>query len=165
MDYPKRKHPRLKQYDYSQAGLYFITICTKNRAPLLGTIVANYIPEESHLGMEQICLSAIGACCKARLEDIPNYYRHTAIDCYIIMPDHIHLLLEIDETSSGGQRSGRPTVQQILHAFKRLTTQEANQVLWQDSFYEHIVRSEAELAEIRTYILGNPWKRITNTSL
>ena len=148
MEYQQRKHPRLKAYDYSGNGAYFITICTRQREPLLGSIRTDgRLREEADLGMGQIELSAVGQICRQFLEGIP-------------MPDHIHLLLVLDDAAcSGGQGSDRPTVQRILHAFKRLSSQQAGRKLWQESFYEHIVRNETDLHEIRQYILQNPIKR------
>ena len=161
MDYPKRKHPRLKTYDYSENGFYFITLCTKNRANLLGTVLADpQNPDKTEFGMAQVRLTKYGEICRSFLEQISCAYDGVFVDCYIIMPDHIHLLLQLDDSAcTGGQGSGRPTVQRILHAFKRLTSREANRDLWQRSFYEHIVRNEIDLAETRNYILGNPMKQ------
>ena len=161
MEYQQRKHPRLKAYDYSGNGAYFITICTRQREPLLGSIRTDgRLREEADLGMGQIELSAVGQICKQFLEGIPEHYTGVFLDCYIIMPDHIHLLLVLDDAAcSGGQGSDRPTVQRILHAFKRLSSQQADRKLWQESFYEHIVRNETDLHEIRQYILQNPIKR------
>ena len=160
MEYPQRKHPRLKTYDYSQNGIYFITICTKNRENLLGQVRMDVsISDEADLGMGQICLSDIGQVCRRVLEDIPRHYRGVSLDCYIVMPDHIHLLLVLDDAArTGGQESGRPTIQKILHAFKRISSKQAGVPLWQDSFYEHVVRNEMDLKEIRQYIVRNPIK-------
>ena len=158
MAYPKRKHPRLKEYDYGQNGAYFITICTKDRAALLGQVnMEPVIRDESELGMRQIHLSATGELCRQLLEAIPNHYDGVTLDCFVIMPDHIHMVLVLDDTAcTGGQRSGRPTIPNILHAFKRLSSRQANTDLWQASFYEHIIRNEKDMAEIRAYILQNP---------
>ena len=146
MDYPKRKHPRLKAYDYSQTGMYFVTICTECRSQILSRITDR-----------QVFLSEVGEICRSFLNDIPNHYPGVHLDQYVIMPDHIHILLWINEIADiGGQRSGRPTLMNIIHAFERLTTRASGIDLWQPSFYEHIVRNEADLHEIRTYIQNNP---------
>ena len=159
MKLPKRKHPRLKTYDYSQNGVYFITVCTKDRQPLLGKVISrNRLTYEEDLGPEQVCLSAAGQCCLQCLQEIPDHYPGADVDCFVIMPDHIHLLLQLEDVTDGGQGSGRPTVQRIIRAFKRVSAQRAAGLQWQASFYEHIIRSEAELREIRAYILHNPLK-------
>ncbi len=160
MEYPQRKHPRLKEYDYSQNGAYFITICTKNREKLLGRIAADpNNPKHTEQGMEQVQLSEIGQICRELLENIPSVYQGVCLDCYIIMPDHIHLLLQLDDSAcTGGQGSGRPTVPGILHGFKRLASRRAGRALWQESFFEHVIRNEVDLAETRNYILENPMK-------
>ena len=149
MDIPQRKHPRLKAYDYSQNGMYFVTICTRDRMPVLGT-VRNNIFYPSDWG---------GLCC-SYLEEIPNHYEGVCLDQYVVMPDHIHVLLLLDDAAlNGGHGSGRPTLMNIIHAFKRLTAKAAGADLWQSSFYEHVVRNEPDLHEIRVYIQNNPVTR------
>ena len=107
MDHPKRKQPRLKEYDYSENGMYFVTICTEGRSRIL-----------SHIINGQVFLSEVGEICRSFLDDIPNHYPGVHLDQYVIMPDHIHILLWINEIAgTGGQRSGRPTLMNILHAF------------------------------------------------
>ncbi len=149
MDFPKRKHPRLKSYDYSQNGMYFVTICTRDRMPVLGTVRNNiFYPSD------------LGSLCCSYLEEIPNHYEGVFLDQYVVMPDHIHVLLLLDDAAlTGGQGSGCPTLMNIIHAFKRLTAKVADADLWQSSFYEHVVRNETDLHEIRTYIQNNPVKR------
>ena len=157
MDFPKRKHPRLKNYDCSQNGMYFITVCTKDRQPLLGKVFPSTgLIDEDHVGLEQIHLSAAGQIYLQCLQEIPAHYPGASVDCCMIMPDHIHLLLQLEDSSDGGQRSGRPTVLQIIRAFKRISAQHAVGLQWQSSFYEHIIRSDRELQETRAYILHNP---------
>lgn len=160
MEYPKRKHPRLKTYNYSENGYYFITVCTKNRAKVLGSIIADpRNPDRYTFGMQQIHLSQYGTVCLSFIEQIPSVYTGVFLDCFVIMPDHIHLLLHLDDTAcTGGQGSGRPTVHTIMHAFKRLTAKALQCDLWQSSYYEHIVRNDMDLHEIRNYIAENPMK-------
>ncbi len=162
MEHPQRKHPRLKTYDYSQNGVYFLTLCTKDRKPLLSSLQCREVPDADALGMQQVRLSAIGRLCQQRLEDISNHYNGVYLEDYVIMPDHVHVLLVLED--SGGQGSGRPTVAQIVHAFKRMTSSQAGKTLWQASFYDRVVRSEAERREIRKYISENPWKKLIRES-
>ena len=91
MELPKRKNIRLKDYDYSQAGAYFVTICVKERKNILSetTVGANIVrPNE-------IRLTKYGEIVKSAINNIPKYYPNISVDNYVIMPDHIHLLLQI----------------------------------------------------------------------
>ena len=161
MDLPKRKHPRLKVYDYSSNGAYFITICTKNKQALLGTLKENIhaIDETALLGAEQMELTTAGEICRAYLEKIPDVYEGVVLDCYVMMPNHIHMVLRLEKPEDdGGQGSGRPTIQTIVHAFKRLSARQVGRELWQASFYDRVIRNEAELDQVRRYVMGNPIK-------
>ena len=119
MDYPQRKHPGLKEYDYSQNVAYFLTICTQNKEPILCSVMTDrFVCDENQLGMEQIKLTDMGEICQRYLESIPAVYQGVFLDeyIYIIMPDHVHILLRLEhEAGTGGQGSGRPTVQKIVH--------------------------------------------------
>jgi len=84
-DLPKRKRTRLKEYDYSQFAYYFITICMKNRKQFFSKI------ENSN-----VILLKFGKIIDEVLVNIPSYY-NVEIDCYIIMPDHIHLIIILDK--------------------------------------------------------------------
>jgi len=163
MDYPKRKHPRLKDYDYSQPGAYFVTICTKNRRNLLGNIPVREVSVESDqtdFGRDQVILTEIGEVCRNYLERINVVYASVQLPQYVIMPNHIHLLLSIEETD-GGMRASRPTVSSVVRSFKTMVTKQTKQDLWQASFYEHVIRNEHDYLEISRYICENPmrWKR------
>ena len=155
---PHRKHPRLKQFDYSSNGGYFITICTKNRRHLFGHII---LTDSATAIME---LSPLGKIIKTYIESIPASYSGICVDHYVIMPNHIHLLLRFDMPPvEGGQGSGRPTVMTVVHALKRLTAKQAGYAIWQKSFHEHIIRNEKDYLEIWNYIENNPGRWADDT--
>ena len=136
---PVRKKNRLESYDYSSAGAYFLTICTKDRRKLLGDIVGG----DAFIA-PQMKLSPCGETVKHFLENIPG------LDQYVIMPNHIHLIL----LSQGKEQS----VPQRIRAFKGLVTKQCGESLFQRSYHDHVIRGERDYREIRRYIEGNPQK-------
>lgn len=160
-DIHHRRSIRLKNYDYSQDGAYFITICTNNREcyfqkyPPLKTIIKN------------------------QWENIPTHYPNVELDEYVIMPNHIHgiILVVVGATLAVAQNHYRagarpaPTIGDIIGSFKSLCVVKWLQYMnknnihelgkfWQRNYYEHIIRNEKELNNIREYIINNPlqWK-------
>lgn len=149
---PKRKHPRLELFDYSTAGAYFVTICTQNRRCLLSRIVGRW------LSPAEIQYTAYGQIAKEQLFLLEGRYPSLKIDQYVIMPNHIHAILILDETAVDSQR---PTIMDIVCAYKSLTTRECKKVkaidkLFQSSFYEHVIRGYEDYDEIAEYIVNNP---------
>ncbi|SHJ86689.1 REP element-mobilizing transposase RayT [Geosporobacter subterraneus DSM 17957] len=165
---PRRKNLRLKNYDYSQPGYYFVTICTENRRNLLCNIVGNDAPVvPSEIGNEII------QC----WENISLLYENVKTDGFCIMPNHIHGIIVIEDTKpqplsektygfQSAERRGRRSLPDIIKDFKSVTARQYNKLveiefrntLWQKSYYEHIIRNELELQEIREYIVNNPVK-------
>ena len=146
MKFPKRKHPRLKEYDYSNDGGYFVTVCVKNKEKLLG---------EPVLVNGKIKLTPIGETAEKHIKAINSAYDGVRVDSYMIMLDHIHMLITI----SGGMRACRPTsLQTVVRTFKTMVTREIGFSVWQTSFYEHIVRDEKDYTDIDNYIKANPQK-------
>ena len=150
MDLPQRKHPRLKHYDYSQNGCYFLTLCTKEKACILGKVVAD--PQ----GFPSVILSAAGETVLSVITEMSCHSSTFHIDHYVIMPNHLHLLLTLD--NSGGQGTDRPTVMSLVHYLKRTVTKQLGQSIWQPSFYEHVIRNRESYLEVHNYITGNPGK-------
>ena len=149
---PKRKHPRLDHYDYSTAGAYFITICTQNRRCLLSRIVGR------GLAPAEIQYTAYGQIAQEQLLLLEQRYPSLKIDQYVIMPNHIHAILLLQETAGVNPR---PTIMDIICAYKSLTTRQCKKVrpidkLFQTSFYEHVIRDREDYHEIAEYILNNP---------
>ncbi|HLJ68426.1 MAG TPA: transposase [Chloroflexota bacterium] len=142
---------RLETYDYTQPGAYFVTICTLARVCLFGDIRDGVMHHND-----------AGRTIQSLWEALPQRFSHISLDAFVVMPNHLHGVVVITE--------GRPHqgLGQIIGAFKSLSTNGyitgARQHgwprfagrLWQDNYYEHIVRSDASLERIRTYIAGNP---------
>ena len=156
MDYPKRKHPRLKDYDYSQNGAYYITICVKDHHCLLGQIDDT----------DMVQLSDYGSIAKKYLNDIECHYQYIRVVNFIVMPNHVHLLIQKDippqrvlQMLDSGEKTVSITT--IVQAFKRMTTKEIGYSIWQSSFYEHIIRNSADIQRVSDYIDANPrrWRR------
>ena len=151
---PKRKHARLKQYDYSTAGAYFITICTHNRRCLLSRVVGR------GLAPAEIQYTAYGQIAREQLLLLEQRYPSLKIDRYVIMPNHIHVILLLEETVGVNLC---PTIMDIVCAYKSLTTRQCKKVqpidrLFQTSFYEHVIRGREDYLEIAEYIENNPKK-------
>ncbi|MBQ8263769.1 MAG: transposase [Oscillospiraceae bacterium] len=164
-DLPVRKTLRLRNYDYSQNGAYFITICNQNRR-------AYFTPEAStnNVGADR-CVRPGGAneIIRYWLGEIPRHFPNTAIDSFAIMPDHIHFILRIDRPCDTGAYIG-PSLQKMMQWFKTMTTNEYTKAvkagllppyegrLWQRGYYEHVIRNDADYLECWSYIEGNPVK-------
>lgn len=149
MNLPKRKPTRLKGYDYSQNGAYFITICTHNRKCVLSNIVG-----EGFHTLPQNQLTPIGKEIEKSLQYINDNYIGVAVDKYIIMPNHIHLIVVLN--NSGG--CGNPPLQKIVGQLKSYTTNKFGAILWQRSYHDHIIRGEEDFQKIWEYIDTNPAK-------
>ena len=154
MELPKRKHPRLKEYDYSQNGYYFVTVCVKNREPLLGSI---NVGRDAHIP-PTVELTQIGEVTDKYIQNINTVYDGVAINKYIIMPNHIHMIIIINEppAESGGMRASRPTLHIIVRSLKTMITKQIGKAIWQDSYYDRIIRNEKGYREIWEYIDENP---------
>lgn len=173
----RRRSIRLQGYDYTQGGAYFITICAQNRQHLFGDGVA---VEATPRGCPVAVLNDAGRMIQAVWDEIPVYYADTAIDEFVVMPNHIHGIVVICTgvvgQPQGGQaqgpaptdRMGRLSLGDIVHRFKTMTTKRyADGVkqsgwqpfegrLWQRNYWEHVIRDEMELNRIREYIRNNP---------
>ena len=149
---PSRKHPRLKNFDYSENGLYFLTLCVKNKEKLLCEIVGRGV-----LDAPSITLTSIGKNVEKHIETINNV-EMVSVEKYVIMPDHIHLLIFIDNPF-GVSGTPRPTNSIIAHTvsgFKRLCNKELGKNIWQASFYDHVIRNEEDYKAHWRYIDDNP---------
>jgi len=135
----KRKQNRLKGYDYSRNGVYFITICTKEKRNILGRISS--APEAVTE------LSAYGIIADKYL------MRIRGLKNYIIMPNHIHMLISIESADDTYK-----SIPQIIKSFKILVTKEVGFSVFQRSYHDHIVRNESEYQKIWKYIDENPIK-------
>jgi REP element-mobilizing transposase RayT len=141
---------RLKGYDYSEPGSYFITICSKNREPLFGEIKN-----------ENVKLSEIGKIVTDCWFDLPNHYPNIILDEFIVMPNHVHGIIKIEKRPEITINHGIP---EFIRAFKSFSSRRINELntnisgIWQPRFYDRIIRSDNELNRIQLYIKNNPTK-------
>ena len=151
MELPKRKSTRLKGYDYGTPGAYFVTICTHNRKCILGNIVG-----EGLRALPQNIMMPIGNEIEKSIQFINKNYTSVHVDKYVIMPNHIHLIVVLND--SGGH--GNPPLQNIIGQLKSYTTDKFGNVLWQRSYHDHIIRGEEDYKKIWDYIDTNVirWK-------
>ncbi len=132
---PIRKRIRLREYDYSTGGAYHVTICTKRHAAVLCSVVGR-----ADLCAPHVELTSLGQIVKTYIDTISETYADVYVDTYAIMPDHIHLLLRIDQ--NGAQGSARPTVSHIVRALKIMVRKQTGISPFQTSFYDHIIRGK-----------------------
>ncbi len=145
MEQKTRKQIRLKSYNYAQNGYYFITICTKERKALLCDKNAK-LKEDNTFE-----LSEIGRIVDNSIRNIEAIYTGVKIDYYVIMPNHIHLILNID-------RAVLFSVSKIIQQTKSWVTKKVGFSIWQKSFHDHVIRNEQDYHEIVNYIQINPLK-------
>lgn len=176
-----RRTIRLKNFDYSDAGWYFVTICIQNRECLLGNIVNG-----------KIILNQFGFIVDKKINEL-IIYKNIEIDIYCIMPNHIHLILVIvgadpcvrplkkiidpaPNIDLGSTRGSTPTIGEYVKRLKSLTTfiyvdnvknndwPPFQKRLWQRNYYEQVIRNEYELNRIRKYIRDNTmnWEKNRN---
>ena len=134
-DFPIRKHNRLPGYDYTQPGCYFVTICSKDREHLFGRVVGADVLIGPH-----VQLSEIGAILKQTISQIP------LVDLFIVMPNHVHILLRLPAAGDGPMETSAPTrsVPWIVRYLKRTVTMACGKTVWQRGYHDHIVRGEAD---------------------
>ena len=152
---PIRKHLRLKGYDYSKNGAYFITICVKGRHEILGVVGAALAPPaDSHAESPKIHLTEYGKTVKTHIESLQNHYNDVFVDKYVIMPNHVHMIVVTD----AGGASAAPTLGNLVRGFKAGISRECGFTLWQRSFYDHVIRNEEDYLRVCQYIDENPDK-------
>ena len=155
MDYPKRKLHRLKSWDYSAPGYYFVTICAKDMRCVFSRI-------ESTPNGATVHLTRIGEIADACWKRMSKVAPHIKTDYYCIMPNHIHGIIVIEDHPKEASRS----VPDLIHAYKSAVTREVNRIvpvdrknqLWHVSYYDEIIRNDAVLLKTRQYIEDNPRK-------
>lgn len=172
---PKRKHLRVKEYDYSSCGANFVTICTSNRKKLLSSIQADR--RSDPCGRPHIELFRLGEIAEEAIQYVENLYG-VKIDCHVIIPDHVHMIVILPDASWSEVPAERSTARvaptdnvelgRVVGAYKSIVStrwlkicRENNQTmgkLWQRGYMEHIIRNKDELSEIRHYIFHNPEK-------
>jgi len=143
----KRKNSlRLKGYDYSRNNAYFVTICTKNRELRIKT-------DEIRLIIRQVW------------DNLPDHYDNIILDEFVIMPNHVHGIIIIQDDVVGADLRSARSLSEIIRAFKSFSTREINKYLcisgqsfWQRNYYDHVIRGEKDLYSRRKYIRENPLK-------
>ena len=163
MNLPQRKPTRLSAYDYGSPGAYFITICTEDRRCILSKILVG----DGVLDVPCVRLLPYGKIVENTLQEIVKTYSWLTLDQYVIMPNHIHLLLRIEYNGPSGTPAptntteGKPVpantaLPKLISTFKRFTNKRCGVELWQRSFHDHVVRGENDYLEI--------WKSIFSFS-
>ena len=153
-DIHHRRSIRLKDYDYSQSGLYFVTICTQDRDCRLGNIVNG-----------EMVLNELGNEINNIWKELPNHFPNIECDIYQIMPNHIHGIIIINKLTNASDKN--VGIGDIVCAFKSLSvvrclkkSKSRNETLgklWQRNYYEHIIRTPQEHYKIANYIISNPY--------
>ncbi|MBI3591187.1 MAG: transposase [Candidatus Melainabacteria bacterium] len=156
-----RRSIRLKEYDYSQDGYYFVTICTKNRECFFGDVIDGKME-----------LSPMGGIANECWNDIPKHFSNVLLDVFAIMPNHLHGIIVIDNVGTYHGMSLRQfakpiskSLSMIINQFKSSVKRQCNKngfeyFGWQRNYYENVIRNEIALDNIREYIINNliQWK-------
>ena len=162
-----RKPNRLKGYDYSTPGAYFVTICVQGRHNVLGKIVGDGspVPGNKQIG---VSLSEFGGIVHDYIKRISEKYPDVLVDEYVIMPNHIHMLIGLTGKPTGcaggtGNPSPTTSLGNVIGWLKYQTTKSINEFcqeqghrFWQRSYHDHIIRTRPEYEQIRQYIVSNP---------
>lgn len=159
--FPQRKSPRLTGYDYTQAGAYFVTICTYQRQHLFGNI-----------SNERMLLTQVGEIATERWYVLPEHHRGVELDAFVVMPNHMHGIIVVGTmpASSGADNTGVvPTgklaagsLGAVVGSYKSGVTRRIREALgvddlivWQGRYHDHIIRDERGLNAIRQYVHNN----------
>ena len=159
---PERKINRLRNYDYSSCGAYFVTICTKDRKNIFWDKNQPNLVGEAISLPHNIKLSVYGQITEDAIQAISEHYSHVEVNRYVIMPNHIHLILLI--LYDGGRLIAsptddtKPTISTIAGQMKRYVSKEIGMPVWQRSFHDHIIRDRQDYEDISKYIYENPAK-------
>ena len=152
-----RRSIRLRGYDYSQSGAYYITTCTHNRRCLFGKIADG-----------EMRLNDVGQLVQRVWDGLPEHYPHVELDAFVMMPNHVHGIVVLTGTGlkptpTAATRPMRQGLPEIIRAFKTFSARRINDFrhtpgtpVWQRNYYEHIIRNEDALNRIRQYIADNP---------
>lgn len=153
---PKRRNNRLTEFDYSKNGAYFVTICTRDRESILSEVVGGGV-----LDAPQIQLSQYGVIADNQIKEINDTYTNIKVTKYVIMPNHIHFIVMICDYNNGTSRTPSPTnavIPRFVSTFKRFTNKRCESDLWQRSYYDHVIRNQADYDRVWQYIDENPIK-------
>ena len=167
---PRRKKNRWENYDYSSCGGYFITVCTLDRQNYLGKAVgaiSDRQPKADDLDnafgdngiFDEPCieLSEYGKIVEQAILKIPSAYPTLSVDCYTIMPNHVHLLLMVHCDESGRSLIA-PTISRVIRHLKGYVSKQIGTSIWQKSFHDHVIRNRQDYEEHVKYIYENPMR-------
>ena len=153
----KRKTTRLKGADYNRNHAVFLTICTQERKCILSHIVGTGVPDGP-----QIELTKYGQIADKYIHQLNDFYDDLSVESYVIMPNHIHIMLWVKGTENGPSRTPVPTAVQnsvlsrFVSTFKRFCNKECGTNIWQYRSYNHIIRNRQDHEEHLRYIYENP---------
>ena len=151
-DLPQRKPNRLIDYDYNQNGAYFVTICAKDRLELFATI-------DVGAAFCRPCLTHVGEIIENEISTLSHTYEGVSVDCYVIMPNHVHMIIGIYGTwrnEENGRQNAAPTISRMINQWKRSVSIKIGFSPWQKSFHDHIIRNENDYRRITEYVENNP---------
>ena len=140
--YPKRKTTKIPGFDYSSVQAYFVTTVAAGRKRIFSRIDSG----------GQIELFPAGKVVQSHIEMLPSHYECVQVQKYVIMPDHVHLVIFIGQNDD----RKRPSMNQIMAAFKAGVSRQIGQPVWQRSYYDHIIRDQQDYDEVWKYIDNNP---------
>ncbi len=158
---PKRKSIRLKNFDYSSPGTYFLTICTENRNQYFwnGDVdpqTFHWISTGEHCARPQnLPLSSVGKIVLEELEKWNETYDAVRLYSYVIMPNHLHIMVFISPDIFGNPKSA-PSIDRMVKQFKGCVTKKVGKSIWQKSFMEHVIRDQNDYNVRANYIYENP---------
>lgn len=161
----RRTSLRPPSYDYSQVGAYFVTAVVRGRVPIFGEVTG-----------EEVELREFGEIVEHAWLDLPNHYEHISLDEFIVMPDHVHGVIVISDGEANGVGAIHTTIYyvplrtrrtmllpKLLGRFKMASAKQINQKrgasgtpVWQRGYFDHVIRNEDDLNQIRDYIRTNP---------
>ncbi len=138
-----RRKVRLPDFDYSQAGAYFVTICARRRHDIFGEIVNGLM----------VC-NPTALVVKRCWDEIPAHFSNVAFDAFVVMPNHVHGILLFANPVGAGHARPLPVV---IGSFKSAASKCVGIAIWQRSYWERVIRNEEELNTLRHYIDENPF--------
>ena len=154
--YKNRKTTRLHNADYNNSSSVFLTICTKDRKCVLSKIVGTGV-----LDGPFIELLPYGKIADKYIKQLDSFYNDIFVEAYVIMPNHIHLMLIVNHEDNGPSRTPVPTIQnstvsRFISTFKRFCNKDCGENIWQYRSYDHIIRNSQDHKEHLNYIYENP---------
>src|SRR5215207_6311609 len=160
---PVRKYPRIRGFDYSTPGMYFVTICTDGRVCLFGEVVDG-----------EMRLSRFGEIAAAAWQDLSNHHPGIVPDTFVVMPNHVHGIIDLTDRSVGAtpaspagraQTKAAGALGNVVGAFKSSVSRQVNALrqtpaapVWQRGFHDRVLRDEKDVRHAREYIAENPLK-------